>query len=186
MAELDLLARAEAFATTAHAGQKRKGTDLPYIVHPAEVAGILARLYPSLRSLIAAGWLHDTVEDTSVTIEDITKAFGYSVANLVAGATAVRGANWRATRVGQLAKLEGAPRDRCRLKGADATSNARAIGRDRAALGPAVWKRFGAGPDDIRWYYAGILTRVRAVLADEPLVTELAAAVAGLGQPGEP
>lgn len=181
-----LVARAEAFAKAAHIKQKRKGTELPYIVHPAEVAGILARLYPHQQALIAAGWLHDTVEDTDTRIEEIQRLFGPTVAGLVQGATAVRGANWRATRTGQLAKLEGASRNKCRLKGADASSNARSISRDRATLGSGVWKRFGAGPDDIRWYYAGILIRVRAVLGDEPLVAELATAVAGLGQPGEP
>lgn len=181
-----LAARAQAFATAAHTGQRRKGTDLPYLEHPAEVAALLTRLYPGRAELIAAGWLHDTVEDTATTLADIRRAFGPAVAALVAGATAVRGPDWRATRSGQLAKLAEAGPDQLRLKAADATSNARAIGRDRAALGPKVWKRFSAPPDDIRWYYTGILSRVRAGLLDEPLVAELAAAVAGLGLAGEP
>ena len=173
----DLPARARAFATAAHAGQRRKGTRLPYVVHPIEVAETLARHYPADVELIAAGYLHDTLEDTATDAVDLEREFGPRVAGLVRGVTAVRGANWRATREGQLAHLAGAPRDVLRLKAADALSNARAIGRDREVHGEAVWKRFAAPPDDVRWYYRSILDRVRGGLGSEPIVALLAAAV---------
>ena len=172
---------ARAFAEKAHAGQLRKGTSLPYVVHPIAVATSLARHYPAYVELICAGFLHDTVEDTKVTAAELEAAFGPTVARLVIGVTAVRGKNWMATRTGQLAALVGAEPDVLRLKAADALSNASAIVADLAALGPTVWDRFGARPEQVRWYYAGILERVRAGLGDEPLVRELAAAVAGLG-----
>ena len=59
-----LEAQARAVATRAHAGQKRKGTDRPYILHPEQVAAALARHYPSDEALICAGYLHDALEDT--------------------------------------------------------------------------------------------------------------------------
>jgi (p)ppGpp synthase/HD superfamily hydrolase len=78
------------FATAAHAavGQLRKYTFEPYIVHPAEVAGIVAE-YDGTPEMIAAAWLHDTVEDTGVTSELIRKEFGDQVADLVGWLTDV-------------------------------------------------------------------------------------------------
>jgi (p)ppGpp synthase/HD superfamily hydrolase len=84
MAAGDLEARALAFARRAHesVGQKRKYTGEPYIVHPMAVAEIV-RSVPHRREMIAAAYLHDVVEDTPVTLEQIRLAFGDSVAELV-------------------------------------------------------------------------------------------------------
>ena len=86
----ELVERARMFATAAHAavGQLRKYTFEPYIVHPAEVAGIVAE-YDGTPEMIAAAWLHDTVEDTGVTSELIRKEFGDQVADLVGWLTDV-------------------------------------------------------------------------------------------------
>ncbi len=80
----DLEARALAFAKTAHVsiGQTRKYTGEPYIVHPIAVAEIV-RSVPHTPEMIAAAYLHDVVEDTPVTIEEIRAAFGDKVAELV-------------------------------------------------------------------------------------------------------
>ena len=82
--------RARVFATAAHAavGQVRKYTFEPYIVHPAEVAGIVATV-PHTNEMLAAAYLHDTVEDTGVSIVDIQKEFGNEVASLVGWLTDV-------------------------------------------------------------------------------------------------
>src|SRR5882672_10206982 len=80
----DLIAAARAFAGEAHGGinHLRKYTKDPYIVHPEEVAGIVASR-PHTPEMIAAALLHDTVEDTPVTINDIRQRFGPVVAGLV-------------------------------------------------------------------------------------------------------
>jgi (p)ppGpp synthase/HD superfamily hydrolase len=85
-----MVERARVFATAAHAavGQTRKYTFEPYIVHPAEVASIVATV-PHTEAMIAAAWLHDTVEDTGVTIEVIRAEFGAEVAELVGWLTDV-------------------------------------------------------------------------------------------------
>jgi (p)ppGpp synthase/HD superfamily hydrolase len=72
------------FATTAHASinQRRKYTGEPYIVHPIAVAE-LVRSVPHTPEMIAAAYLHDVVEDTPVTIEEIREEFGPQVAELV-------------------------------------------------------------------------------------------------------
>jgi (p)ppGpp synthase/HD superfamily hydrolase len=87
---MEIVERARVFATAAHAavGQMRKYTFEPYIVHPAEVAGIVATV-PHTPEMLAAAWLHDTVEDTGVTIETIRAEFGEKVAELVGWLTDV-------------------------------------------------------------------------------------------------
>jgi len=73
------------FASSAHAGQRRKSGE-PYIVHPIETATILAELRMDTDTVIA-GLLHDTVEDTDVSADDIRRKFGNGVANIVEGVT---------------------------------------------------------------------------------------------------
>ena len=86
----DLPARAHAFAAKAHASidQRRKYTNDPYIVHPVSVASIVAAAGGS-EVMIAAAFLHDVVEDTPVTIEEVEAEFGSEVARLVAELTDV-------------------------------------------------------------------------------------------------
>lgn len=83
-----LIERARLFATAAHAAinQRRKYTDDPYIVHPQRVAERVASV-PHTPEMIAAAWLHDVVEDTAITIEEIQYEFGTEVAMLVSGLT---------------------------------------------------------------------------------------------------
>ena len=87
---MNMVERAKVFATAAHAAVKqvRKYTFEPYIVHPAEVASIVATV-PHTDVMLAAAYLHDTVEDTGVSIVDIQKEFGNEVASLVGWLTDV-------------------------------------------------------------------------------------------------
>jgi (p)ppGpp synthase/HD superfamily hydrolase len=94
MTQNTALSRAIEFARAAHAdvGQVRKYTGEPYIVHPIEVMGLLvANAEPRFRTdeCLMAAVLHDTVEDTPVTIFDINHHFGYTVAIYVMGLTDV-------------------------------------------------------------------------------------------------
>ena len=79
------LEKALIFASSAHAGQQRKSGE-PYIVHPIETATILAELRMDTDCIIA-GLLHDTVEDTDVSAEEIRSRFGNGVARIVEGVT---------------------------------------------------------------------------------------------------
>ncbi len=81
----DLIDKAYKCAFKAHDGQKRV-SGVPYILHPVSVAYILCELGMDTQSIVAA-ILHDVVEDTSVTIDDIKKDFGEEIANLVDGVT---------------------------------------------------------------------------------------------------
>src|SRR3954464_14316653 len=84
-ADVDLLRKAYDFSSVAHRGQTRKSGD-PYFSHPASVAGIITELKLDTAS-VCAGLLHDVVEDTLATIEDIEREFGEEVAFLVDGVT---------------------------------------------------------------------------------------------------
>jgi guanosine-3',5'-bis(diphosphate) 3'-pyrophosphohydrolase len=86
-ADLKVIEKAYYFSERAHEGQIRRSGE-PYISHPLSVAGILADLHLDLDS-IATGLLHDTVEDTHATQEDIRREFGEAVAQLVDGVTKI-------------------------------------------------------------------------------------------------
>src|SRR3954468_19036635 len=80
-----LLNKAYVYAMTAHGKQFRASGD-PYFAHPLEVAAILTELKLDVPTIVTA-LLHDTVEDTYVTIEDVTENFGEEISNLVDGVT---------------------------------------------------------------------------------------------------
>ena len=84
-ADEDLLNRAYVFAMKAHGSQKRASGD-PYFSHPLEVAAILTEFKVDDATIVAA-MLHDTIEDTTVTREDVDKAFGEEIGGLVDGLT---------------------------------------------------------------------------------------------------
>jgi len=84
-ADVHLVRRAYDFAARAHAGQTRRSGD-PYVTHPLSVAGIIAELKLDVAS-VCAGLLHDAVEDTSTTVDQLTEQFGKEIAFLVDGVT---------------------------------------------------------------------------------------------------
>jgi (p)ppGpp synthase/HD superfamily hydrolase len=79
--------RAREFATKAHAGQQRKYTGTPYVVHPIRVAERVAERPDATQEMVAAAYLHDVVEDCGITLLEIETAFGRDVARIVDGLT---------------------------------------------------------------------------------------------------
>lgn len=194
---------AVAFANRHHGGDLRKRTRIPYLTHIVAVAETLAHRYPDRAELILAGLLHDVVEDTVATFEDVATVFGDRVAALVRAVSkdddamtggaaaapeptdpATKAALWRRRREFMLAHLQGdaVDPDVLRLKAADALANLRAIHRDLRdpAVGRAVWSRFKVGAEDSLWFYQAILDAVAAGLGDEPIVGDLREALAGV------
>ena len=153
------------FARLRHAGQVRKGTELPYVVHPEGVARILRRYYPNRADLEAAGWLHDTIEDTATTAEEVEARFGPDVRRLVEGVTRRDGEPFHAPQ----------DHDVMRLKAADALDNV-TMTIDGLQRGEQVFERFKSGPDKVR-YWREIAVAADHLLGPEPLVSELGAAV---------
>ena len=167
----ELLDRAIIFAVKAHAGTERRGKGFPYIVHPMEAVEIVATITPD-QELLAAAALHDTVEDTDVTIDQIREEFGERIANLVASESDVmiQGVSeedsWHARKQAAIDRLARAPHDAKIVALGDKLSNMRAIARDYAVKGDELWKIFHApDPSDHEWHYRGLAASLR-VLSD--------------------
>lgn len=152
-AENKLLNDAIAFAVEKHRDGLRKGTKMPYIVHPLEVMHILM-LMEADKNLMAAGVLHDTVEDTDATLEEIAAKFGDDVAALVSSHTEKdKALPWKTRKEIALEHLKHANKREQMLVLADKLSNMRAIARDYAELGNKLWERFNRGKEYQSWYY---------------------------------
>ena len=129
---MDVVRKAQVYAMAAHAavGQKRKYTGEPYIVHPAEVAKIVASVPGSTPDMVAAAWLHDVVEDTGCTFTDIHMAFGIDIATLVGWLTDVskpEDGNRAHRKAMDRAHSAAAPAAAQTVKLADLISNSRSI-----------------------------------------------------------
>ena len=171
------LHRAIRFAEQAHRGQKRKGSDVDYIVHPMEVLQLLTQMGAS-QELQIAGVLHDTVEDTDVTIEEIRAAFGDRVAALVGSHTEDKTKSWRERKQATLDELKAAERDVKLLIMADKVSNLRSMLWDYGQLGEALWDRFNAPKEAQAWVNGAMREILQDFLMDAdaaPVYRELAA-----------
>lgn len=156
---ISLTHQAIVFATLAHQGQMRKQSSTPYIVHPYEVGQILT-LAGQEESLIVAGLLHDTLEDTPTTPETLQELFGSKVLGYVTAVTENKSLSWEERREETLCFLkEKADKEILYLCCADKLSNLRSIALDLTALGdsPAYWQRFNRGKEKQRWYYLNLL-----------------------------
>ncbi len=186
---MELLSKAAAMAIRLHAGQLRKGTTIPYVAHPIEVAGIVLRHGGSEEEACAA-FLHDVVEDCGgqPVLDEILASLGQGVADIVAACSdsvlpmGAEKEDWQPRKQRYLDHLA-AERSRSVLivSAADKLSNANAIVRDLLdpSVGAKVWSVFKAGRDAQLWYY-GELSRTFSASLGGPLAFELAAAVAAL------
>lgn len=127
-------------AAQAHHRQVRKGTEIPYLIHPLAVAGILIRA-GSPEHVVIAGVLHDTLEDTPVTVEVIRAQFGTSVADLVhAVSEPDKQAPWERRKRHTLHTLGSTPLPEALLVAlADKLDNIRAIREGLGAEGERFW-----------------------------------------------
>ena len=158
----DLLDRAIIFAVHAHAGTERRGKGYPYVVHPMEAVSIVATMTAD-QELLAAAALHDTVEDTEVTVEQLKAEFGERIASLVADESDVmpegmtEEASWHQRKQAAIDRLAKASHDAKMVAMGDKLSNMRAIASDYTKLGDALWNRFHAkDPKDHEWHYRGL------------------------------
>jgi (p)ppGpp synthase/HD superfamily hydrolase len=145
-------------AAKAHVGQVRKGTDIPYISHPYAVGMMLARA-GCPEEMVAAGILHDTVEDTNLTLESIRDTFGERVALIVEGCSEPnhRSEPWEARKAHTLEYLRTAPWEIKVVACADKLHNALTIAAQRDVVGDVVWTRFKRGHTEQQWYYRGLV-----------------------------
>lgn len=145
------------FAASAHAGQVRKGSKVPYITHPFEVAQILTDAGCS-ENVIIAGLLHDTVEDAGITVLQIQETFGQRVSQLVDACSEDKTKPWeerKAHTIEEMSLTEDI--ELLLLACADKLSNLRSLNADFDQVGEAVWQRFKRGKAQQAWYYSEVL-----------------------------
>ena len=169
--DTELLDRAIIFAVKAHHNTERRGKGFPYIVHPLEAMEIVATITPD-QELLAAAALHDVIEDTEVTVDELREMFGERIAHLVhAESDQIDGVlfdgqneeeTWHARKQAAIDRLAHASRDAKIVAMGDKLSNARIIYRDFVQKGDELWKIFHV--TDIKeheWHYRGLAASLK-------------------------
>lgn len=165
-----LINNALAIAAKIHKDQVRKGSDIPYIVHPFEVALILQENGAD-EEMISAGILHDVLEDGNLDIEfiksEIRDKLNEKVLEYVIGASELLENRdftcWdiRKQHTIDYLKDKDTPMEIKMISCADKLSNARSIIRDLQRVGDKVWDIFNAGYEKQKWYYEGLIDSLK-------------------------
>ena len=157
-----LLDKAIIFAVNAHHNTERRGKGFPYIVHPMEAMEIVATITPD-QELLAAAALHDTIEDTDVTVEDIRREFGDRIAELVHSESdqfsegVSEEDSWHDRKQAAIDRLAAASHDAKIVAMGDKLSNMRAIYRDYKTKGDDLWNIFHVKDKaSHEWHYRGL------------------------------
>lgn len=158
----DIFERAVKFAFKAHSGQVRRDGSM-FILHPLEDAAIVGTMTNDVEVLSAAV-LHDTIEDTSVTIEEIKENFGEKIANYILSETENKhkdmseSESWKIRKEESLLLLKNGPKETKMLWLGDKLSNLRAIARGYEKVGLGLFDAFNQNDPYLqRWYYKSIL-----------------------------
>lgn len=161
---MELVSEAVTFAVKAHDGMRRKKSQSPYILHPLEAAVIVGTMTDD-QNVIAAAVLHDVVEDTDVTIEEIEERFGKRVKSLVQSETEDKREHippdqtWRIRKEESLEVLRKADDIGVLMMWVgDKLANMRAIYRDFKVDGISMWQRFNQKDERQQaWYYYSVV-----------------------------
>ena len=145
------------FAVKAHGRTPRKGTDVPYLIHPVGVARTLIDVGMPERCIIA-GVLHDTIEDTKVTQKDIRREFGKQVADIVKGCSEPghKDRSWEKRKSHTVNYLKKASNDIAVVACADKLNNLCSILEDYDRIGNKLWERFNRDKGSQIWYYTSL------------------------------
>jgi len=174
---MTLVTDAVIFASQMHDGMLRKGTELPYIVHPAEVMAIASALTGD-PEILAAAILHDVIEDCGVTEAELTERFGARVTRLVLSETQKSNgdpfATWDARKKEAIARIARGGRSVKLIALADKLSNMRAIHRDYDRDSDTMFLRFHQH-DKRRhaWYYRSMVSLLKDEFGDTDAWREL-------------
>jgi len=157
----DRFIQALEFATSAHEGQARKGSDIPYVAHLLGVTAIVLEHGGDEDQAIAA-LLHDAIEDQGGDSmrQQIRERFGGRVTTMVDDCTDADvqpKPPWKERKLAYVAHISEAHADSLLVSMADKLHNSTAILRDFQRIGPTVFERFSAGPEDTLWYYRSLV-----------------------------
>lgn len=160
MQEGTLVEKAIVLAVRAHEGQMRKGAPTPYIVHPLRVAILLAR-YGLSDEVVAAGIVHDVVEDTSISPQDIQHELGDVVATLIAPVTHDDSLPWEEKKKAYIESVRVASDESKAIATADKIANAESLLAMHEREGSAVWRYFNVGKEKKLWFEESMLAMLQ-------------------------
>ena len=171
-----LLLKAISFASEVHLGQKRKGKETPYIEHPLAVALILSQVTRN-ESTIAAGILHDTIEDCdpygSVTVQILEKEFNSDVARDVNDVTEQdKSLSWDERKQMALNHIKDMRESSRLVKSADVLHNLSELNNDIFLVGEKVWDRFSVSQEKTVLRYQKLYDELYRVWAGNPLLLD--------------
>jgi len=170
----EMIKKASLFAREAHLGQFRKGEEgIPYIVHPIAVFEILRRSGASVEAQLA-GILHDVVEDTNHSLEDISSRFGTSISSIVDFVSEEdKSLSWKKRKIAYIERLKKAPFDAVFVSAADKLHNLRSTLIDYEIHGEEVWSMFNSKKDGQFWFYSTLIDLFEERGVKQSLVEEM-------------
>jgi hypothetical protein len=143
-----------------HDQQYRKGTDIPYISHVYGVASLLMRYENSKASVIKAALLHDTVEDTDITLEDLKEKFGEAVASYVGLLSEDKSKSWEERKQFAINHLKKLPKEVKWIKLADKINSLEMMQSEIIYSG-IDWDKFNRGYLHQKWFYGRIFYELK-------------------------
>lgn len=154
---MNIKEKAKLFAIKAHKGQIRKSEpDKPMVMHPISVGNLLES-FGCDDNVVAAGYLHDVVEDTKYTINDIEKEFGSDVAQLVMGASEPdKSLSWKERKTHTIKEIKKLPLRNKLVICADKINNLEDLFLKFEKSGKRDFSSFNKGEEDQKWYYTSV------------------------------
>ena len=168
--EYNLIEKAARIAIIAHKDQKRKSDGFPYIIHPFMVALKLAK-YNFPDEVIAAGLVHDVLEDTDISEEDLREELGDEVLEIVKGVSENKNLSWEERKRKYIETIKKAPAEVKAVSIADKIHNLEGMVAGYAEMGSDLWKKFNRGKEDQMWFINSTLQALKESWS-HPLIDE--------------
>jgi len=159
---MTLYERALASAAAAHKTQVRKHDNSPYIVHPVMVAQLLQQ-YGFSETVIAAGLVHDVLEDSSVTKEELRSVLGDEVVAIVTAVSEDKELPWEERKERYIQSVVASNEPVWAVSVADKIHNAESLIAHHTVVGPAVWQVFNRGKEKKIWFEQSLYAELSKV-----------------------
>lgn len=172
---MTLIERAARVATVAHKEQVRKSDGSPYIVHPFMCAMMLVK-YDFPEAVVAAALVHDVLEDTKVSEQELQRELGDEVVAIVRMVTEDKSLDWHSRKQAYIKAVRNAPEEAKAVSLVDKIHNMQSLLDAHEQLGTSLWSKFNRGREDKLWFEESMLTMFRETW-DHPLIEEYAVLV---------
>lgn len=166
------------FSAICHKNQIRKADGYPFIMHPFALASLLIK-YNATEDAVIGGLLHDVLEDTPYTAEEIEGKFGSNVLGIVQAVSENKTLPWRERKIDYVERLVDENEEALMVSCADKIHNLFCFLREYEAQGEALWQHFNAGRDDTFWFFQEVYNVLKPKLKSsmikeyEPLIQEM-------------